>query len=83
MWPGISPEAQTIPIAIYFAIQAGDMDKAMVLCIIVLVISFVSLAAIAYWKGIATRTKPVKLVEIKRVIRLRCLKNSISNAINN
>jgi molybdate transport system permease protein len=57
----IAGKTQTIPIAIYFAIQAGDMDKAMVLCIIVLVISFVSLAAIAYWKGIATRTKPVKV----------------------
>jgi len=57
----IAGKTQTIPIAIYFAIQAGDMDKAMVLCIIVLVISFVSLAAIAYWKGIATRMKPVKV----------------------
>jgi molybdate transport system permease protein len=57
----IAGKTQTIPIAIYFAIQAGDMDKAMVLCIIVLVISFVSLAAIAYWKGMAARMKPVKV----------------------
>jgi molybdate transport system permease protein len=57
----IAGKTQTIPIAIYFAIQAGDMDKAMVLCIIVLAISFVSLAAIAYWKGIAARMKPVKV----------------------
>jgi molybdate transport system permease protein len=57
----IAGKTQTIPIAIYFAIQAGDMDKAMVLCIIVLVISFVSLAAIAYWKGTAAKMKRVKV----------------------
>ncbi|MDD4924261.1 MAG: molybdate ABC transporter permease subunit [Dehalococcoidales bacterium] len=57
----IAGKTQTIPIAIYFAIQAGDMDKAMVLCIIVLAISFVSLAAIAYWKGMAAKMKPVKV----------------------
>jgi molybdate transport system permease protein len=57
----IAGKTQTIPIAIYFAIQAGDMDKAMVLCIIVLAISFVSLAAIAYWKGLAAKMKPVKV----------------------
>jgi molybdate transport system permease protein len=57
----IAGKTQTIPIAIYFAIQAGDMDKAMVLCMIVLAISFVSLAAIAYWKGMAAKMKPVKV----------------------
>ncbi|MDD3678272.1 MAG: molybdate ABC transporter permease subunit [Dehalococcoidales bacterium] len=57
----IAGKTQTIPIAIYFAIQAGDMDKAMVLCIIVLAISFISLAAIAYWKGMAAKMKPVKV----------------------
>ena len=40
----------TIPIAIYFAIQAGDMDRALVLVGIVMAIAFTSLAAIAYWK---------------------------------
>ena len=41
----------TIPIAIYFAIQAGETNQALVLVGIVLVIAFASLAAIAYWKG--------------------------------
>jgi molybdate transport system permease protein len=47
----------TIPIAIYFAIQGGDMNEALMLVIIVLVFSFLSLAAIAYWKGRTTRTE--------------------------
>jgi molybdate transport system permease protein len=38
-------------VAIYFDIQAGDTRHALVLVAIVLVISFVSLAAIGYWKG--------------------------------
>lgn len=41
----------TIPVAIYFAIQAGDNRQALILVGIVLVISFASLAAISYWKG--------------------------------
>jgi molybdate transport system permease protein len=40
----------TIPVAIYFSIQAGDMNQALVLVGIVLVIAFAALAAIAYWK---------------------------------
>jgi molybdate transport system permease protein len=56
----IAGKTQTIPIAIYFAIQGGDNEKAMILCLIVLAISFTSLAAIAYWKGIALKLRPVK-----------------------
>jgi len=41
----------TIPVAIYFAIQAGDNNRALVLSVIVLIFSFLSLLAIAYWKG--------------------------------
>ena len=41
----------TIPVAIYFDIQAGNNHQALVLVAIVLVISFASLAAIGYWKG--------------------------------
>ena len=41
----------TIPIAIYFAIQAGDMRQALILVAVVLAISFVSLAAVAYWRS--------------------------------
>ena len=47
----------TIPVAIYFDIQAGDNHHALVLVGIVLVISFASLAAIGYWKGRAPRTR--------------------------
>ena len=41
----------TIPIAIYFSIQAGETNQALVLVGIVLVIAFAALAGIAYWKG--------------------------------
>lgn len=47
----IPGKTTTIPVAIYFEIQAGNMDQAMVLVLITLVISFSSLAALAYWKG--------------------------------
>lgn len=47
----IPGKTATIPVAIYFAIQAGDMNQALALVAIVLVISFASLFAIAYWKG--------------------------------
>jgi molybdate transport system permease protein len=47
----------TIPVAIYFDIQAGDNRHALVLVGIVLVISFVSLAAIGYWKGRTPKTR--------------------------
>jgi molybdate transport system permease protein len=57
----IAGKTQTIPVAIYFAIQAGDNEKAMILCLIVLGISFLSLTAIAYWKGIAQKMKPIKM----------------------
>jgi molybdate transport system permease protein len=46
----IPGKTATIPVAIYFAIQAGDMHQAMVLVGIVLVIAFASLALLAYWK---------------------------------
>jgi molybdate transport system permease protein len=53
----IAGKTQTIPIAIYFAIQGGNNEKAMILCLIVLAISFSSLAAIGYWKGRASKIK--------------------------
>jgi molybdate transport system permease protein len=46
----IPGKTATIPVAIYFDIQAGHNDRALVLVAIVLVISFASLAALAYWK---------------------------------
>ena len=47
----------TIPVAIYFAIQAGDNRRALVLTAVVLVFSFLSLGAIAYWKGRVPRRR--------------------------
>lgn len=46
----IPGKTATIPVAIYFNIQAGHNDQALILVAIVLVISFASLAALAYWK---------------------------------
>jgi molybdate transport system permease protein len=43
----IPGKTATIPIAIYFAVQDGDTDQALILVLIVLVISFASLAALA------------------------------------
>jgi molybdate transport system permease protein len=47
----IPGKTATIPIAIYFAIQAGDNTEALILVGIVLIISFGAIAAMAYWKG--------------------------------
>jgi molybdate transport system permease protein len=49
----IPGKTATIPVAIYFSIQAGDMNQALILVGIVLIIAFGALAAMAYWK---TRT---------------------------
>lgn len=53
----IPGKTATIPVAIYFAIQAGDTRQAVVLVAIVLLISFAALAAIGYWKGRTPRTR--------------------------
>jgi molybdate transport system permease protein len=46
----IPGKTATIPVAIYFNIQAGHYDQALVLTSIVLVISLVSLTILAYYK---------------------------------
>lgn len=46
----IPGRTQTIPIAIYFAVQAGDMNQALILMLITVAIAFASIAALAYWK---------------------------------
>jgi molybdate transport system permease protein len=53
----IPGKTTTIPIAIYFAIQAGDLNQALVFVGIVLVIAFGTLAATAYWKGKAYKSR--------------------------
>ena len=53
----IPGKTATIPVAIYFSIQEGDMNVALILVGIVLVIAFGSLAAMAYWKGKAYKAR--------------------------
>jgi molybdate transport system permease protein len=53
----IPGKTATIPVAIYFSIQAGEMNQALVLVGVVLAIAFGSLAAIAYWKGKTYKAK--------------------------
>lgn len=55
----IPGKTSTIPVAIYFAIESGHTQQAIVLGAIVLVIAFASLAAIAYWKGRSSFSRSV------------------------
>lgn len=59
----IPGKTSTIPVAIYFSIQAGHNDRALVLVAIVLAISFASLAALAYWKLRVPKTNNVRVLE--------------------
>jgi molybdate transport system permease protein len=54
----IPGKTATIPVAIYFNIQAGHRKEALILVLIVLVISFASLAGLAYWKGKVYKATP-------------------------
>jgi molybdate transport system permease protein len=47
----IPGKTATIPVAIYFAIQSGNNNEALILVAIVLVISFAAIAIMAYYKG--------------------------------
>jgi molybdate transport system permease protein len=53
----IPGKTATIPVAIYFSIQAGEMNTALILVGVVLIIAFAALAAIAYWKGQSYKAK--------------------------
>jgi molybdate transport system permease protein len=55
----IPGKTATIPVAIYFNIEGGHYDRALVLVAIVLVISFFSLAALAYWKRKTPKTTSI------------------------
>jgi molybdate transport system permease protein len=59
----IPGKTATIPVAIYFNIEGGHYDRALILVAIVLVISFASLAALAYWKRKTPKTVIMKLTE--------------------
>ncbi len=53
----IPGRTETIPIAIYFSFEAGDMNQVLVMVLTVVVIAFSSLAALAYWKGKTSRLR--------------------------
>ncbi len=55
----IPGKTQTIPMAIYFAVQAGDTNQALILTVITVAIAFLSLAALAYWKRKRPTTKAI------------------------
>lgn len=57
----IPGKTATIPVAIYFEIQAGHMNQAIILVLITLIIAFSSLAALAYWKGRKPNTEGVTI----------------------
>ncbi len=57
----IPGKTATIPVALYFAIQAGDTRQALILVGIVLAISFIALAAIGYWKGRTPKSRGLVL----------------------
>lgn len=46
----IPGRTQTIPIAIYFAVEAGRSDRALIWVLIILAISLTSIIALNYWK---------------------------------
>jgi molybdate transport system permease protein len=46
----IPGRTQTIPVAIYFAVEADDMNHALVLVLVVLAVALGSIMAMAYWK---------------------------------
>jgi molybdate transport system permease protein len=56
----IPGKTTTIPLAIYFAVQAGDMNRALILMAITIVIAFASLAALAFWKQ--SRFKTIDMI---------------------
>jgi molybdate transport system permease protein len=56
----IPGKTTTIPVAIYFAVQAGDMNRALILMVITIVIAFASLAALAFWKQ--SRFKTIDMI---------------------
>ncbi|MBM4235775.1 MAG: molybdate ABC transporter permease subunit [Firmicutes bacterium] len=45
----------TLPVAIYFRLQAGQMHEALVLTLVVFIFALASLALLAYWKAQARR----------------------------
>lgn len=45
----IPGKTQTMPVAIFFAVEGGDMNKAMLLVLIIVAISFIMIFLLNYW----------------------------------
>ncbi len=58
----IPGKTTTIPVAIYFKIQAGHRQEAFILALIVLIFALSSLSLLAYWKGKAGKNGRRKAV---------------------
>ncbi len=55
----IPGKTQTIPIAIFFAAEAGDMDKALLWVVVITVISLVGMILMNYWNEYQRKNSPV------------------------
>jgi len=45
----IPGKTQTIPVAIFFAVESGNMKQALIWVIIITIISFAAILALNYW----------------------------------
>ena len=48
----IPGRTQTMPVAIFFAVESGDMNKAMIWVLIIVAISFIMIFLLNYWSDI-------------------------------
>ena len=48
----IPGRTQTMPIAIFFAVESGDMNKALLWVLIIVVISFIMIFLLNYWSDV-------------------------------
>ena len=60
----IPGRTQTIPVAIYFLVEGGKRQQALIWVLVILLISFVSIVALNYWKKYQRRfsSHPVREV---------------------
>ncbi|BAU12123.1 ABC transporter, ATP-binding protein [Leptolyngbya sp. NIES-3755] len=56
----IPGQTQTIPMAIYFAVEAGAMNEAWFWAIVILFISLSGIFAVNFWQGQRRKFKPIK-----------------------
>lgn len=75
----IPGETQTIPIAIFFAAEAGDMAQALIWVVMILVISLCAIAAVNFWSESQGLGK-IKLREHRQKSKIQNLKSKIPSA---